>query len=105
MTIEVLDPTYGDDAEAFSEAERPDSLSGLTIALLSNGKQGTGMFFDALEALMQHGRDVGDGQAAGVRIDAGLSKLVQLREPGRFELVHRLLAPDPPRHGRLAPPH
>ena len=60
MTIEVLDPTYGDEAEAFSEAERPDSLSGLTIALLSNGKQGTGMFFDALEAELRDGHGVAE---------------------------------------------
>ena len=53
MTHEVLDPTY-DDGQAGDEspalAERLDSLDGVTIGIISNGKQGTRRFFDALAA-------------------------------------------------------
>ncbi len=47
--IEVLDPTYGEDGEPFRPATRPPDLSGATVAFVSNGKQGTVPFFDALE--------------------------------------------------------
>ena len=50
MTIEVLDPTYGESAAAFAPAERLQQLAGLTVGIVSNGKQGTRPFFDALEA-------------------------------------------------------
>ena len=49
MTIEVLDPTYGGDSNEFALADRQESLAGLTIGVISNGKQGTRQFFDALE--------------------------------------------------------
>jgi len=57
MTIEVLDPTYGDDANEFALADRPVSLEGATVGVISNGKQGTRPFFDALERelLDRHG--------------------------------------------------
>ena len=51
MTLEVLDPTHDDgrDADApVALAERLDSLAGVTIGIVSNGKQGTRRFFDAL---------------------------------------------------------
>ena len=55
MTIEVLDPTYGDDANEFALAVRPASLEGATVGVISNGKQGTRPFFDALEReLLEH---------------------------------------------------
>ncbi len=50
--IEVLDPTYGegsDDGGRFGLAPRPPSLAGLTVGIVSNGKQGTRPFFDAVE--------------------------------------------------------
>lgn len=48
MTFEVLDPTHGDDNNEFARAERLPSLEGATIGVISNGKQGTRRFFDAL---------------------------------------------------------
>ena len=50
MPIEVLDPTYDESAPGFGPAPRPDTLRGLTVGIVSNGKQGTVPFFDALEA-------------------------------------------------------
>lgn len=50
MTIEVLDPTHGDDAAPFTLAPRLADLAGVTVGVISNGKQGTGRFFDALAA-------------------------------------------------------
>lgn len=57
MTIEVLDPTYGDDENRFAPAPRLESLSGATVGVISNGKQGTRRFFDALarELIDTHG--------------------------------------------------
>ena len=49
MTIEVLDPTFGESAAAFAPAARLEQLSGLTVGILSNGKHGTVGFFGALE--------------------------------------------------------
>ena len=49
MAIEVLDPTHDDDARPVTLATRPTSLEGATVGIISNGKQGTRAFFDALE--------------------------------------------------------
>lgn len=49
MPIEVLDPSNEEEPEPFTAAGRLDTLRGATIGLLSNGKQGTVVFFDALE--------------------------------------------------------
>ena len=52
MSIEVLDPSWEDGNVAdFSRAERPGALAGLTVGVISNGKQGTRPFFEALAAL------------------------------------------------------
>ena len=48
MTLQVLDPTHESDIEAFVAPARIDQISGKRIAMISNGKQGTGRFFDAL---------------------------------------------------------
>ena len=48
MTIEVLNPTYDDAAAEFVAAPRLSALAGVTVGIVSNGKQGTGRFFDAL---------------------------------------------------------
>jgi len=48
MTIEVLDPTHGDEPDPFALAPRLDDVAGATIGVISNGKQGTRRFFDAL---------------------------------------------------------
>ena len=60
MTIEVLDPTYGDGAADFAEAARPADLSGMTVGIVSNGKQGTRQLFDAIEAELLQRHGVGD---------------------------------------------
>lgn len=49
MTLEVLDPTYGDGAAPFALAARLPSLEGKTVGIISNGKRGTRPYFDALE--------------------------------------------------------
>lgn len=47
MPIEVLDPTYDEGEQGFEPSPRLTSLEGTTIGVVSNGKQGTGRFFDA----------------------------------------------------------
>ena len=55
MTLEILDPTYGDSGAAaggtveFAYAQRLQTLAGATIGIISNGKQGTRPFFAAME--------------------------------------------------------
>ena len=58
MPIEVLDPTYGEDGEPFTTADRLQTLEGATVGIVSNGKQGTGRFFDALAARLQEAHGV-----------------------------------------------
>ncbi len=60
MTIEVLDPTYAEAADDFEPATRPDTLAGLTVGIISNGKHGTVSFFDALEAELRDRHGVAD---------------------------------------------
>ncbi len=48
MTIEILDPTYDQTPAATVLASRLATLCGATIGVVSNGKQGTNRFFDAL---------------------------------------------------------
>jgi len=59
MTFEVLNPSYDDGAATadFALAERLPTLQGATVGIVSNGKQGTGRFFDALaaELIERHG--------------------------------------------------
>lgn len=52
MTFEVLNPSYDDGAASaeFALASRLPTLDGMTVGIVSNGKQGTGRFFDALSA-------------------------------------------------------
>lgn len=49
MPLEVLDPTFGEDAAPFQSATRLPTVEGMTIGIVSNGKKGTAAFFDALE--------------------------------------------------------
>ena len=60
MTIEILDPTYDESAEPLETASRAASLAGLTVGIVSNGKQGTTVFFDAVEAELRAGFGVAD---------------------------------------------
>jgi hypothetical protein len=48
MSIEVLDPTHESDPAEFSPAPRLPRLRGARVGIISNGKQGTEPFFDAL---------------------------------------------------------
>jgi hypothetical protein len=59
-TIEVLDPTYGDGDAEFTPAPRLATLTGAAIGIISNGKQGTRPFFDALERELRDGHGVAD---------------------------------------------
>lgn len=49
MPLEVLDPTYGEQASSFAAARRLAAIDGATIAIVSNGKKNTAPFFDAVE--------------------------------------------------------
>jgi hypothetical protein len=55
VSIEFLDPTHESGASAFLPAQRLASLEGAIIGIVSNGKKGTKLFFDAIEReLVQH---------------------------------------------------
>ncbi len=60
MGIDVLDPTYGDGADGFDAAPRLETLNGATVGIVSNGKQGTGPFFDALDRALRERHGVAD---------------------------------------------
>lgn len=47
--MEILDPTHEEAAPVFAPASRLRSLEGAIVGILSNGKQGTTPFFDAVE--------------------------------------------------------
>jgi hypothetical protein len=53
MTIEILDPTYGEGPSDFAAAPRLATLAGVTVGIISNGKHGTGRFFDAVAHHLQ----------------------------------------------------
>ncbi len=58
VTIEVLDPTYGEEPAEFAASARLGTLSGTVVGIVSNGKQGTGRFFDAFAAHLQQHHEV-----------------------------------------------
>jgi hypothetical protein len=60
MKIEVLDPTHYDDGDEISAAARPNTLVGATVGVVSNGRQGTGDFFDALESELRRHHGVAE---------------------------------------------
>ena len=60
MTFEVLNPTYEEANVAFETAPRLASLEGITLGVVSNGKQGTGRFFDAFSDQMRTFHGVGE---------------------------------------------
>jgi hypothetical protein len=60
MTIEILDPTYSSEASSLALAQRLPTLAGATICVISNGKQGTRGFFDALELEFRERHGVAD---------------------------------------------
>jgi len=55
--FEVLNPTYEEAVETFQASTRLSTLQDTTVGVVSNGKQGTGRFFDAFSAhlMQQHG--------------------------------------------------
>ena len=60
MSIEILDPGHETDAVDFEHAPRLASLRDATIAIVSNGKKGTGPFFDALDVSLRSRYGVGE---------------------------------------------
>lgn len=60
MTLEVLDPTWGDGAAPFAPAAPLGSLQGAVVGVVSNGKQGTRAFFDALAAELRETHGVAE---------------------------------------------
>jgi hypothetical protein len=60
MSIEFLDPSNETEPTAFAPAGRLASLRGTTVGLLSNGKEGTRGFFDALEQTLLDEHGVGE---------------------------------------------
>ena len=57
--IEVLDPTYEDNASPFRYAPGLDNLYSATIGVISNGKKGTYHFFNAMENMLKKKYKVG----------------------------------------------
>lgn len=56
MSIEVLDPTHGEEPNQFRAAPRLPGVDTVVVGLISNGKQGTVPFFDQLrQALLRLG--------------------------------------------------
>lgn len=49
MSIRFLDPTHEASSTAFEPAPRIATLTGATVAIISNGKKNTKPFFDAVE--------------------------------------------------------
>ena len=60
MSIQILDPTHENDFQAFSLAPRLSQVSGATVGLISNGKEGTKPFFDAMETALRERHGVRD---------------------------------------------
>ncbi|MXW60995.1 MAG: hypothetical protein F4Y27_07100 [Acidimicrobiaceae bacterium] len=60
MTIEVLVPTNDGHPQGWPLAPRLSSLSGLTIGIISNGKQGTRHFFDEFRRELLDNHNAGD---------------------------------------------
>ena len=60
MNIEILNPTYDEPTTEFQPATRHDTIAGLTVGIISNGKHGTAPFFDALEAELRKRYGVAD---------------------------------------------
>ena len=57
--IEVLDPTYENDASSFRYAPGLVSLNSATVGIISNGKKGTYHFFNAMENMLKKKYKVG----------------------------------------------
>jgi len=53
MTLRVLDPSHESRAVGGKLAQRPASLQGKTVGLISNGKEGTKGYFTHLDRLLR----------------------------------------------------
>ena len=53
MAIRVLDPTHEKNAVGAKTAPRLASFAGVTVGLISNGKEGTKGYFGALERMLR----------------------------------------------------
>ena len=60
MTFHVLDPTHEKAAGGVKLAPRLQSLAGLTVGFISNGKEGTKGFFAELERGLREQLGVGN---------------------------------------------
>ena len=60
MSMEIPDPTHEGGSAAFTPAMRLRTLRGATVAIVSNGKQGTRPFFDAFEQALREEHGVAD---------------------------------------------
>ena len=52
MTLRVLDPTHEMQPSPVKPAARPSTLEGMTVGIISNGKEGTKGYFAKLERLL-----------------------------------------------------
>ncbi len=53
MTLRVLDPSFEEAAAAFELPDRPTTLEGAIVGIISNGKANTRPFFDHLARLLR----------------------------------------------------
>ncbi|MCY4189923.1 MAG: hypothetical protein OXC54_10030 [Rhodospirillaceae bacterium] len=60
MSITFLDPTHENDFGGFLLAPRLESVKGITLGIISNGKRNTASFFDAFESALRKRYGVGD---------------------------------------------
>ena len=58
--IRVLDPTNETKAAGTQPAPRPQSLKGMTVGFISNGKEGTKGYFAHVERMLREELGVGD---------------------------------------------
>jgi len=60
MSIIFLDPTHENDFGGFKLAPRLESVEGITLGIISNGKKNTVPFFAAFERALKDKHGVGD---------------------------------------------
>lgn len=53
MSLQVLDPTNESVPPRGERAQRPASLAGKTVGIISNGKEGTTGFFNHLDRMLR----------------------------------------------------
>ena len=58
--VTVLDPSFDEDAAPFALPDRPVSLVGATVGIISNGKANTRPFFEHLARLLREEWGVAD---------------------------------------------